>query len=91
MSATPKATALPSGISPPLAVDNDNDHGGLVIIFTSISLFLTFWALGMRIVTAPKRQGILRHELFIATLVRDADADADLEIGQRCLADPRYI
>jgi len=69
MSATPTATALPSGISPPLAVDNDNDHGGLVIIFTGISLFLAFWALGMRIVAATKRQDILRHELFIATLI----------------------
>ncbi|KAJ5153513.1 uncharacterized protein N7482_009991 [Penicillium canariense] len=66
-SATP--TPLPSGVSPPLTTDNDDNHGGLVVVITSLSLVFVLSSLAARIYSSLQRRMLQRDDLLFAILV----------------------
>jgi hypothetical protein len=49
MSKEARTPALSSGISPPLTVNVGTDHGGLIVIITSVCLSILLTSLGFRI------------------------------------------
>ncbi|KAJ5377157.1 uncharacterized protein N7496_004566 [Penicillium cataractarum] len=63
------ATPLPSGVSPPLTTDNDNNHGGLVVIMTSLALVLVLASLAARSYSAAQRHIFQRDDLLFGILV----------------------
>lgn len=67
--ATASATPLPSGVSPPLTTDNEHNHGGLIVIMTSLSLVLVLSSLAARIYSAVQRHIFQRDDLLFGILV----------------------
>lgn len=63
------ATPLPSGVSAPLTTDNDDNHGGLVVIMTSLALVLVLASLAARIYSAVQRHIFQRDDLLFGILV----------------------
>jgi hypothetical protein len=63
------ATPLPSGVNPPLTTDNDDNHGGLVVIMTSLALVLVLASLAARIFSAVQRHIFQRDDLLFGILV----------------------
>jgi hypothetical protein len=62
---------LPPGISPPLTVDTEDDHGGLIVVITSVSLFIVLTALGFRLYSWYIKNGMRKDNYaFLATVVR---------------------
>ncbi|KAJ5091053.1 hypothetical protein NUU61_005923 [Penicillium alfredii] len=53
--AAPSST-LPLGFKPPLTVNNDVNHNGLIAVITSFSLFLVLGSLGIRVYSAYNRK-----------------------------------
>ncbi|GKZ63506.1 hypothetical protein AnigIFM49718_000815 [Aspergillus niger] len=64
------ASSLPPGVSPPLTEDNDHNHNGLIVIVTSLALFLVIASLVIRIFASSKRGLMLQddHVLFAAAV-----------------------
>ncbi|GCB27237.1 hypothetical protein AAWM_10122 [Aspergillus awamori] len=64
------ASSLPPGVSPPLTEDNDHNHNGLIVIVTSLALFLVIASLVIRIFASSKRGLMLQddHVLFAAAI-----------------------
>ncbi|PYH31906.1 uncharacterized protein BO87DRAFT_363732 [Aspergillus neoniger CBS 115656] len=64
------ASSLPPGVSPPLTEDNDHNHNGLVVIVTSLALFLVLASLVIRLFASSKRGLMLQddHVLFAAAI-----------------------
>ncbi|CAK41586.1 uncharacterized protein BO96DRAFT_329999 [Aspergillus niger CBS 101883] len=64
------ASSLPPGVSPPLTEDNDHNHNGLIVIVTSLALFLVLASLVIRIFASSKRGLMLQddHVLFAAAV-----------------------
>lgn len=64
------ASSLPPGVSPPLTEDNDHNHNGLVVIVTSLALFLVLASLVIRLFASSKRGLMLQddHVLFAAAV-----------------------
>ncbi|PYI09475.1 hypothetical protein BO78DRAFT_404995 [Aspergillus sclerotiicarbonarius CBS 121057] len=75
-------TSLPSGVSPPLAEDNEHNHAGLVIIFASVCLFLILSSLGMRIYATSKRPVILSDDYLLTVAVAVAVAQTSVVLYQ---------
>lgn len=84
--ATASATPLPSGVSPPLTTDNDDNHGGLIVIMTSLSLVLVLSSLAARIYSAIQRHIFQRDDLLFGILVVGRTMVLDPSLGVRCLA-----
>lgn len=49
------STPLPSGVTAPLIADNDRNHGGLIVVLSSFSLFLVLASLAVRVYAAYMR------------------------------------
>jgi hypothetical protein len=69
MTMTALSGSPPSGIAPPLSKDNDNDHSGLIVIVTSLALFLILASLSVRIYAASKRALGLDDCVLVAVVV----------------------
>ncbi|GKZ32877.1 hypothetical protein AbraIFM66950_002563 [Aspergillus brasiliensis] len=63
-------SSLPPGVSPPLTEDNDHNHNGLIVIVTSLALFLVLASLVIRVFASSKRGLMLQddHVLFAAAI-----------------------
>ncbi|KAJ5818993.1 hypothetical protein N7474_004584 [Penicillium riverlandense] len=48
--------SLPLVLSPPLTVDNDVNHNGVIMVITSFALFLVLGSLGIRVYSAYSRR-----------------------------------
>lgn len=79
------ATPLPSGVSPPLTTDNDDNHGGLVVIMASLALVLVLASLAARIYSASQRHIFQRDDLLFGILVVGWSM-VHLSLGGPCLA-----
>ncbi|KAF7591833.1 hypothetical protein BBP40_001030 [Aspergillus hancockii] len=73
---------LPSGVSWPLAEDNEHNHGGRAIIVASVCLFLVLVSLGMRLYAASTRKSILRDDCLFALTVMAAVAQISTVLSQ---------
>ncbi|KAF5865861.1 hypothetical protein ETB97_001928 [Aspergillus alliaceus] len=60
---------LPPGIAPPLAADNDYNHSGLIVVITSLALFLVLASLSVRIFAATKRSFVLKDDYILLIVV----------------------
>lgn len=61
---------VPSGLTPPLTVDNDTSHNGIIAIIAAFALFLVLGSLGIRIYSAYNRRVRQLDDLtFAATVV----------------------
>ena len=61
--------SLPPGVSPPLTEDNDHNHNGLIVIITSLALFLVLASLGIRLFASSKRGLILKDDYVLLAVV----------------------
>ncbi|KAE8377710.1 hypothetical protein BDV26DRAFT_292935 [Aspergillus bertholletiae] len=64
----PSSPPLPE-TAPPLAADNDNDHSGLLVVVTSLALFLALASLSIRAFAASKRSFMLNDDYVLFTVV----------------------
>ncbi|KAB8217547.1 hypothetical protein BDV33DRAFT_206303 [Aspergillus novoparasiticus] len=64
-----RSSPLQSEIAPPLAADNDYDHSGLLVVITSLVLFLTLASLSIRAFAASKRSSMLNDDYVLLTVV----------------------
>ncbi|KAJ5511360.1 hypothetical protein N7453_003463 [Penicillium expansum] len=61
---------VPSGMTPPLTVDTEINHNGLITVIASFSLFLVLGSLGIRVHSAYSRRARQLDDLtFAATVV----------------------
>lgn len=78
-------TPLPSGLSPPLTTDNEDNHGALIVIMTSFTLVLVLSSLAARIYSAAQRHIFQRDDLLFGMLVVGRSM-VHPSLGMRCLA-----
>ncbi|KAF7593017.1 hypothetical protein BBP40_012104 [Aspergillus hancockii] len=64
-----RSGTLPPGIAPPLAEDNDHNHSGLIVVITSLALFLILASLSARIFAASKRGMVLKDDYILVAAV----------------------
>ncbi|PIG90275.1 hypothetical protein AARAC_006394 [Aspergillus arachidicola] len=64
-----RSSPLQSEIAPPLAVDNDYDHSGSLVVITSLVLFLTLASLSIRAFATSKRSSMLNDDYVLLTVV----------------------
>ncbi|KAJ6014360.1 hypothetical protein N7540_008951 [Penicillium herquei] len=69
-------TSTPPGMIPPLTVDNDTNHSGLLAIITSFTTFLILGSLGIRAYSAYSRHVRGKDDLFFGFIVIVALAQA---------------
>lgn len=70
MTTVSSVSALPSGISPPLAVDVRNNHGGLLIIVASVAVFCILGSLVIRSFSLNRSTLVQKDECaFLAAVV----------------------
>ncbi|PYH97341.1 hypothetical protein BO71DRAFT_140371 [Aspergillus ellipticus CBS 707.79] len=62
------ASSLSPGVSPPLTEDNDHNHNGLIVIITSLALFLILASLGIRLFASSKR-GLITNDDYVLFIV----------------------
>ncbi|CAG8404812.1 unnamed protein product [Penicillium salamii] len=61
---------VPSGLTPPLTVNNDTNHNGVITIITSFALFIVLGSLGIRVYSAYSRRVQQLDDLtFAATVI----------------------
>ncbi|KAJ5781302.1 hypothetical protein N7457_006462 [Penicillium paradoxum] len=61
---------VPSGLIPPLTVDNDLNHNGVITVIASFALFLVVGSLGIRVYSAYNRRVYqLDDATFAATVI----------------------
>ncbi|EKV06536.1 hypothetical protein PDIG_77330 [Penicillium digitatum PHI26] len=61
---------VPSGMTPPLTVDTDINHNGLITVMASFSLFLVLGSLGIRVHSAYSRRARQWDDLtFLVTVI----------------------
>ncbi|CAG8046395.1 unnamed protein product [Penicillium nalgiovense] len=71
--ATP--SPVPSSLSPPLTVDTEINHNGVITIIASFSLFLVLGSLGIRVYSAYSRRVRQLDDLTFAATVAGYSAD----------------
>ncbi|PWY77308.1 hypothetical protein BO94DRAFT_588639 [Aspergillus sclerotioniger CBS 115572] len=76
------AASLPPGVSPPLTEDNDHNHNGLIVIITSLALFLILASLGIRLFASSKRGLILKDDYVLFAVVICACTQVSLVLLQ---------
>ncbi|RAL03183.1 uncharacterized protein BO80DRAFT_423152 [Aspergillus ibericus CBS 121593] len=76
------AASLPPGVSPPLTEDNDHNHNGLIVIITSLSLFLILASLGIRLFASSKRGLLLKDDYVLFAVVICACTQVSLVLLQ---------
>ncbi|KAJ5475681.1 hypothetical protein N7539_007968 [Penicillium diatomitis] len=81
MPATP-ATSLPPGVSPPLTIDTTDNHGGLIVIWTSLALVVILSSMAARIYSACQRHIFQRDDLLFAIMVIVAIAQTGVVLSQ---------
>ncbi|KAJ5732415.1 hypothetical protein N7493_003896 [Penicillium malachiteum] len=69
-------TSTPPGMIPPLTVDNETNHSGLLAIITSFTIFLVLGSLGIRVYSAYSRHVRGKDDLFFGFIVIVALAQA---------------
>ncbi|KAE8352705.1 hypothetical protein BDV28DRAFT_148780 [Aspergillus coremiiformis] len=74
------SSPLPPGMVPPLAADNDNDHSGLIVVITSLTLFLALASLSVRIFAASKRSFTLNDDYVLLVVVAFACVQVSLTL-----------
>lgn len=61
---------VPSGLTPPLTVNNETNHNGVITILTSFALFVVLGSVGIRVYSAYSRRVHQLDDLtFAATVV----------------------
>ncbi|RAH87355.1 hypothetical protein BO86DRAFT_300762 [Aspergillus japonicus CBS 114.51] len=75
-------SSLPPGVSPPLTEDNEHNHNGLIVIITSLGLFLVLASLGIRMFASSKRSILLRDDYVLFVVVACACAQLSLVLVQ---------
>ncbi|PYI24151.1 hypothetical protein BO99DRAFT_418818 [Aspergillus violaceofuscus CBS 115571] len=75
-------SSLPPGVSPPLTEDNEHNHNGLIVIITSLGLFLVLASLGIRMFASSKRSILLRDDYVLFVVVACACAQVSLVLVQ---------
>ncbi|PYH43460.1 uncharacterized protein BP01DRAFT_323083 [Aspergillus saccharolyticus JOP 1030-1] len=75
-------SSLPPGVSPPLTEDNEHNHNGLLVIITSLGLFLVLASLGIRIFASSKRSILLRDDYVLFIVVACACAQVSVVLVQ---------
>ncbi|RAL08275.1 uncharacterized protein BO97DRAFT_223958 [Aspergillus homomorphus CBS 101889] len=76
------ASPLPPGVSPPLTEENEHNHNGLIVIITSLGLFLALASLGIRIFASSKRSILLRDDYLLFVVVACACTQVSLVLVQ---------
>ncbi|CAG8048890.1 unnamed protein product [Penicillium nalgiovense] len=71
--ATP--SPVPSSLSPPLTVDTEINHNGVITVIASFSLFLVLGSLGIRVYSAYSRRVRQLDDLTFAATVAGYSAD----------------
>lgn len=84
--ATASATPLPWGVTLPLTADNEDNHGGLIVIMTSLSLVLILCSLAARIYSTVQRHTFQRDDLLFGILVVGRSMVLSPSLGLRGLA-----
>ncbi|KAJ5937610.1 hypothetical protein N7454_003952 [Penicillium verhagenii] len=59
----------PPGMIPPLTVDNDENHSGLITIIVSFAMFLVLGSLGIRVYSAYTRRARGSDDIFFTFIV----------------------
>ncbi|KKK14037.1 hypothetical protein AOCH_006922 [Aspergillus ochraceoroseus] len=80
MSTPPKS--FPPGISPPLTLDNADNHSGVVVVITSLFLVLTVAAFAARAFSAYQRHNVQRDDYIFTILVIIASIQASVVLLQ---------
>ncbi|KAJ5630327.1 uncharacterized protein N7484_010427 [Penicillium longicatenatum] len=62
-------SSTPPGMTPPLTVDNDENHSGLITIILSFAMFLVLGSLGIRVYSAYARHARGMDDFFFALIV----------------------
>ncbi|KAJ5844785.1 hypothetical protein N7534_008454 [Penicillium rubens] len=78
--ATP--SPVPSGLSPPLTVDTEINHNGVITVIASFSLFLVLGSLGIRVYSAYNRRVRQLDDLTFAATVILALAQVSVVFAQ---------
>ncbi|EPS27132.1 hypothetical protein PDE_02074 [Penicillium oxalicum 114-2] len=76
------ATSLPVGVRPPLTIDTEDNHGGLVVIWTSLALVLILSSVAARIYSAHHRRLFQRDDALFGVLVIIAMAQTGVVLSQ---------
>ncbi|PWY69799.1 hypothetical protein BO70DRAFT_390059 [Aspergillus heteromorphus CBS 117.55] len=76
------ASSLPPGVSSPLTEDNDYNHNGLIVIITSLSLFLILASLGIRLFASSKRGHIFKDDYVLFVVAACACVQVSLVLVQ---------
>lgn len=84
--ATASATPLPWGVTPPLTTDDEDNHGGLIVVMTSLSLVLVLSSLAARIYSVVQRHNFQRDDLLFGILVVSRSMVLGPSLGSRCSA-----
>lgn len=64
------ASPVPPGMTPPLTVDTETNHNGVITVIASFSLFLVLGSVGIRVHSAYSRRARQSDDLtFAATVV----------------------
>ncbi|CAG8134183.1 unnamed protein product [Penicillium salamii] len=66
---------VPSGLTPPLTVNNETNHNGVITIITSFALFIVLGSLGIRVYSAYSRRVQQLDDLSFAATVASYSAD----------------
>lgn len=61
--------SVPSGLEPPLTVNNGTNHNGVITIIASFALFMVIASLGIRVYSAYSRRVKQLDDLTFATTV----------------------
>ncbi|KNG91033.1 hypothetical protein ANOM_000828 [Aspergillus nomiae NRRL 13137] len=64
-----RSSPLLSRITPPLAADNHYDHSGLLVVITSLALFLALASFSIRAFAASKRSFMLSEDYVLLAVV----------------------
>ncbi|RAH67871.1 uncharacterized protein BO66DRAFT_141354 [Aspergillus aculeatinus CBS 121060] len=77
-----RSSSLPPGVSSPLTEENEHNHTGLIVIITSLGLFLVLASLGIRMFASSKRSILLRDDYVLFVVVACACAQVSLVLVQ---------
>ncbi|RAK78895.1 uncharacterized protein BO72DRAFT_467338 [Aspergillus fijiensis CBS 313.89] len=77
-----RSSSLPPGVSSPLTEENEHNHNGLIVIITSLGLFLVLASLGIRMFASSKRSILLRDDYVLFVVVACACVQVSLVLVQ---------
>lgn len=70
---------VPSGLTPPLTVNNETNHNGFITVIASFALFLVLGSIGIRVYSAYSRRIQQLDDLTFAATVVCVSASTDMD------------